>query len=115
MKKGIRRRRPVIGMGFVLLDEIVQSPTVRRDVAGKSPLRAKNLVHQYIAGAAGLSPKTVIGAHDPAHPAVDHQFPEGGQIGVPEVVGTRPDIDAVPLALGSAVDGKCLAQADSLR
>ena len=74
-------------MGFVLTTvvEVVDGVAVGNNNTIIAPLVAQNVDEQTVAGAAGLTLETLIGAHHLAHITFLDQCLEGGQIGFPKV------------------------------
>ena len=65
--------------------EVVDGIAVGNHQTLITPLVAKDIDKQAIAGAAGFSLKTLIGAHHLAYLGFLHQGLEGWQIGLPQI------------------------------
>ena len=70
------------------------------------PVAVQNGLHQQVAAAGGLAIDGVVRAHDGAGFGVDDCPPEGWQVGVPEIVRRRRDVETMTRTLGAGVHGE---------
>ena len=88
----------------VALIEVVDSPAVGDNVTSEAPLIAEKIEEQTI-GAGGLATDGIVGAHDGIGAAIDNGGPEGGRVGVVEIVERDGNIETMAEELGAAMDG----------
>lgn len=105
-----------LGVGGVavggFLVEVVDGAAVAGDESFEVPVAAQDGFEQQVAGAGGFAVDGVVGAHDGAGLGVDDGVAEGGEVGIPEVVGGGVDVEAMALALlGPEWTAKCLGVA----
>ena len=100
-----------VGVGG-LYEEVVDGSAVAGDEAFEGPVGAEDLFEKKVAGAGGLAVDGVVGAHDGVGFGFDDGFAEGGEVGVPEIVGGGVDVGAVAGGLGAGVDGEVLGGSD---
>ena len=100
------RRRPLGRLDdLVELVDIVDRPAVRDDIAVKSPVAAKDVDEQSLAGGCRVAVDAVVRAHDRLDAALLHERPERGEVGFVEVALRRARVEAMTVGLGAAMDG----------
>ena len=94
-------------MCFVLsaIKKVVDSIAVGEHDAIIAPLVAQDINQQTVAGAAGLTLETLVGAHHLAHITFLYQSLKGGQVGFPQIAVGWLYVHRVAQGLWSAVYG----------
>ena len=107
VEHGIDRGRDTVGVGLMLtfIEEVVDGVAVGEHNGIVSPFVAQDVDKQTVAGAAGLTLETLIGAHYLTYISLFHQGLECREIGLPEIAVGGLDIHRVAQRLGTAVYG----------
>ena len=107
VQHSINRCRKSVLMCLVLsaIKKVVDSVAVGEHDAIIAPLVAQDINQQTVAGAAGLTLETLVGAHHLAHVTFLYQSLKGGQVGFPQVAIGRLYVHRVAQGLWSAVYG----------
>jgi hypothetical protein len=103
------RREPVAA------GDVGDGSAVGGDVAGELPVVAENVFEQHGVGAGRLAIDGVVGAHDRVGVGLGDGGAEGGQIGVPEIVGRDVNVGGVARRFRPAVDGVVLGSGDHFK
>ena len=90
------------------VEEVVDGVAVGEHDGIVAPLVAQDVDEQTVAGAAGLTLETLVGAHHLAYVGFLHEGLEGGEVGLPEVAVGGLDVHGVAQGLRTAVDGVVL-------